>query len=215
MAGCCNPKGYDEMFDGRQARKDARRYRRSGLGRSARWIFDAVCGRGVAGAGVLEIGGGIGDLQLELLDAGAARTVNVELSQAYEAAAAELIAEAGPEDRVERRLGDFVAEGGTIEPADLVVMNRVVCCYSDYEALVGAAADHAQRALVFTFPRDGLLVRAAFAGMNLVLRLRGVDFRAYVHPRRGMLAVAEAHGLRLVTERAGMVWRLAAFERPA
>jgi magnesium-protoporphyrin O-methyltransferase len=203
------------MFDERQARKDARRYRRRGLGRSARWISDAVRVRGVAGKSVLEVGGGIGDLQFELLEAGAARAVNVELSPGYEATAAELIAEGGVEDKVERRLGDFVREGGTIEPTDVVVMNRVVCCYPDYDALVGAAADHAQRTLVFTFPRDGLVVRAAFAGANLFLRLRGTDFRAFVHPRRAMLAVAESHGLRLVEERAGLVWRLAALERPA
>ena len=50
---------------------------------------------GVDDATVLEVGGGVGEIQLELLARGAARTVNLELSGAYEAEAARLIDEAG------------------------------------------------------------------------------------------------------------------------
>ena len=100
MAGCCTPGGYDEFFGAKQARKDARRYRRRGLGRPAQWIVDTVNERGVDGATVLEPGGGVGAIELELLKAGAARSIVVELSGGYDEEAGELAREAGLEDAV-------------------------------------------------------------------------------------------------------------------
>src|SRR3954449_6193088 len=81
---CCSARGCDEFFDERAARRDARSYSRKGLEGSARRIVELVQRRGVEGKTVLEVGGGIGAIQLELLRAGADRTVNVELSPAYD-----------------------------------------------------------------------------------------------------------------------------------
>src|SRR5438034_9158591 len=92
MAGCCTPSGYRKIFGARTARRDVRRYRRRGLDAAARKIVGFLAGRGVAGDAVLEVGGGVGAIQLELLKAGAAKATNVELSPAYEPYAAELLA---------------------------------------------------------------------------------------------------------------------------
>ena len=108
--------------------------------------------RGIEGATVLEIGGGIGEIELELLKAGAARAQNLELSRAYEQQARELAEEAGLAERVEWRIHDIAADPEGVEPADIVVLHRVVCCYPDYERLLGAAAGRARRALVFSHP---------------------------------------------------------------
>ena len=213
MTSCCRPEAYGAFFSEKAARRALRRYRKRGLdGLSAR-IADLIRGHGVSGATVLEIGGGIGALEVELLQAGAERGTNVELSPEYEEAAAELMNERGLEGRIERRLGDFAAEPG-VPGADAVVLNRVVCCYPDYNALVGTAAEHTHRLLVFTFPRERLLVRATFALMNLWLRLRRNDFRGFVHPVRAMLEVAQRRGLTPVLEHRGLFWQLAALERP-
>jgi hypothetical protein len=104
MAPCCDPREYDTEFDAALAHRLARRYRRRGLDAAARRIVDVLTDRGVEGATVLEIGGGVGDIQIELLKRGAARTVNVELSAGYEADAAQLLGEAGLTERVARRV---------------------------------------------------------------------------------------------------------------
>jgi len=115
-------------------------------------------------------------------------------------------------DRVERRVGDFVAEADTLSAHDVVVMHRVVCCYPDVNALVGAGADHARRRLVLTFPQERRLVRVALSTANAVMRLTGSTFRVYVHPFERMAATAGAHGLGLVERRrSGYVWETAAF----
>ena len=157
---CCSGKGCDEFFTDRVARRDARRYRSKGLDRNAQRLVDTVCQRVVEGSTVLEVGGGIGAIQLELLKAGAARTENIELSSAYEPYAAELLQDAGLEGRVERRLLDFADTVEPVESADVVVLHKVVCCYPDYEALVGAAATHAKAAARAHLPTE-VMVDAA------------------------------------------------------
>jgi len=210
---CCTPTGYDELFGEKQARRDARRYRRKGLDRAAQWIVDTVRDQGVEGATVLEPGGGVGAIELELLKAGAARSVVVELSPGYDGEARELAREAGLEDRLERRLGDFAADG--VETADVVVMHRVVCCYPDYERLLGAAAAHARRVLVFTHPPGHVISRALVAAMNVYLRVRGWQFRAFAHPPGELTATVRSHGFEPVAFRRGGIWHGAAFARKA
>jgi len=212
LSSCCRPESYGAFFTRRGAERALRRYRRRGLDELSTKIAKVVKERGVAGSTVLEVGGGIGALDVELIQAGAERAMNVELSPEYEDAAVALASERGVQHRIERRVGDFVGEHD-IPEADAVVMNRVVCCYPDYEALVGAAADHARRLLVFTFPRERALVRGAFRLMNLWLRLTGNDFRGFVHPSSEMLEVGRRHGLTPVLERQGTFWQLAALER--
>src|SRR5215510_15690800 len=107
MAGCCNARGCDRLFNEKFARRMAKRYRKRGLDKTARRMVEFLEARGIEGATVLEVGGGVGEIQLELLKRGAERTVNLELSPAYDEAAAELLREAGLEGRTERRLLDI------------------------------------------------------------------------------------------------------------
>jgi SAM-dependent methyltransferase len=210
MAGCCTPSGYRKIFGARTARRDVRKYRRRGLDRAARQIVGFLAGRGVAGDSVLEVGGGVGAIQLELLNAGAARTTNVELSPEYEPYAAELL---GDDTRVERRVGDFVRDADELEAADDVVLHRVVCCYPDPEALVGAAAEHARRRLVLSFPHDTALFRAGSAVFNAFLALTRTEFRTFVHPAAAILAPARARGLEPALDTRTRMWRIVGFER--
>jgi len=210
---CCPPKGYTKLFSKRAARRDAKRYRRGGLDDTAEEMVAFLCERGLAGASVLEIGGGVGAIQLELLKAGAARTTNLELSPEYEQVAGELAHEQGVEKRVERRLGDVVQEPGLAGEADAVVMHRVVCCYPDYDALVGAASERAKRYLVLSFPRPRGLIRAWFSVVNIGARLLRWEYRTWVHSPQALVAAAERRGLRLASESRGRIWQIAALER--
>jgi len=213
VAGCCTPSGYRKVFGEKTARRDVRRYRRRGLDRAARRIVGFLAGRGVEGDSVLEVGGGIGAIQLELLRAGAARATNVELSPEYEPPAGELLREAGLEERVERQLGDFVRDAAELEPADDVVLHRVVCCYPDSEALVSAAADHARRRLVLSFPPDTALFRAGSAVLNAFLAVTRTEFRTFVHPVATILSAARARGLEPALDTRTPMWRIVGFER--
>jgi magnesium-protoporphyrin O-methyltransferase len=212
MAGCCNPIDYRRLFSRKYASRDARRYRERGLGATSRALVDLA--GDVEGATVLDVGGGIGAIELELLAAGAERATNVELSGGYEEAASALLTERRLSDRVDRRVADFVSEGDAVEPHDVVVLHRVVCCYPDVEALMGAAAEHARKRLVLTYPQEHLLMRLGLRVINLWLLVSGCGFRTYVHPVARILGAAEADGLRVVRrERQGFLWESAALVR--
>jgi hypothetical protein len=97
MASCCNPRGCDRFFTARFDRWVARRYRRRGLDKAARRMVGFLQRAGTEGATVHEVGGGVGEILIELLKRGAERSVNLELSPAYEPEAERLLAEAGLE----------------------------------------------------------------------------------------------------------------------
>jgi 2-polyprenyl-3-methyl-5-hydroxy-6-metoxy-1,4-benzoquinol methylase len=213
MANCCDPRGCDRFFGGRFARRMAGRYRKRGLDATARRMVGFLEQQGIAGATVLEIGGGVGEIHLELLRRGAERAISLELSPAYDDEAARLAGEAGVQGRVERRLHDIAVDPDAIAPADIVVLHRVVCCYPDYERLLSAAAAHARRALVFSHPRRNLISRVVVGAENLGCRLSRNEFRVFVHPPEAMLAVLAEHGLEASFVERGFAWEARGLSR--
>jgi 2-polyprenyl-3-methyl-5-hydroxy-6-metoxy-1,4-benzoquinol methylase len=213
MAGCCPSRDYHRFFNQRFARRLANRYRKRGLDKTAQTMVEFLQGLGIEGASVLEIGGGVGEVQIELLKAGAAQAQNLELSSAYEEQARALAEQAGVQGRLDWRIHNLAESPETVAPADLVVLHRVVCCYPDYERLLGAAADHARRALVFSYPPRNPLSRAFYGVFSMVMRLTRSSFRGFAHPPGAMLAVLEDHGLRRTFQRRSRIWQVAGLER--
>jgi magnesium-protoporphyrin O-methyltransferase len=213
MTGCCARHGQEEFFGGKTAADGARRYRRDGPDRMTRSLARRAGARGVEDAAVLEIGGGIGQVALELLKAGAASAEVVELLPDYEPFVRELAAEAGVAERMSFRTADLAADPAAAAPADLVVLNKVVCCTPDGVALAGVAASLARRTLVLSFPRETWWARAGLGTVNLYLRLRRRRFRVFVHSRAALEGAVEAQGLALASAKDGPLFRIAAFER--
>lgn len=207
MAGCCDPHEYDAVFTSKYARRTARKLRASGLDDMAGRMVDFVVTQGIDGATVLEIGGGVGGLHIELLRRGALTATNVELSSSYDAEAAELLDEAGLTGRVDRRIFDFATDPEAVPRADVVVLHRVVCCYPDFQRLLGTAADRARRVLVFSYPRPHVLTRAGTLLENLTYAARGQDFRTFVHSPKAMTAVLADHRLDAVQSGQNAMWQ--------
>jgi magnesium-protoporphyrin O-methyltransferase len=215
VSDCCTPKGYRQIFSEKNAAGEAKRYRRKGLDGTSKRIFDFIRERGVEGKTLLEVGGGIGAIEIELLKAGMARAVNAELTPTYEAAATELLVDADLTDRVERRVMDFAAAGPEVETADVVVMNRVICCYPDMPKLVGAAADRAKGMLVMSFPNRRWWTRLGLTIANFGCRVIRLQFRVFLHPPELILAAVETHGFRTKLNEQGLFWQVTALERIA
>src|SRR5438270_14024467 len=215
MSDCCSPKGYRWVFSERSARAEARKYRRRGLDGTSRRIVDFLKTRGVDGQTVLEVGGGIGAIQIELLKAGASRALSIELTPTYEEVAAALLRDAGLADRVERRVMDFAAGASEVASADIVILNRVICCYPDMPRLAGAAADHARQLLVMSFPRQTWWLSIGLGMGNFVLRVLRREFHIFLHPPKKIVATSRPHGLEPVLDKEGVIWVVAALRRVA
>jgi SAM-dependent methyltransferase len=204
---CCKPSGYRTIFGTKTVERDARRYRAKGLTGSAAWLLHALAEDGITDRSVLEVGGGIGGLQIELLEAGAGHATNVEIIDSYEATARALIDEHGLEARVERQIADYAQHPDHAPAADIVIMHRVICCYSDPDALIAAACARALDRVAVTIPRETWWLKLGFWGMNVWLRLRRIAFRGYVHPHAQILDVASSHSFHATRQDEGLIWK--------
>ncbi|MGZ8562754.1 MAG: methyltransferase domain-containing protein [Candidatus Limnocylindria bacterium] len=209
---CCKPD-YDAVFDDRAARHDAEGYRRHGPQGSTMRLVNEVTARGVRGASVLDIGGGAGAIGMELLAAGAESLTDVDASRAYIEVARAEIGRRGWAERAAFHYGDFVELADEIDPADVVTLDRVVCCYGDWQALVDRSARHARRLYALVYPNDRWWLRAGIAIGNLWPRLAGRTYRGYVHPERAIDARIRSIGFERRSHHRGWVWQTAVYER--
>jgi len=210
---CCQGECRDLPFDDKRAAKDLRRYRRKGPDKTTRLLLEALGAEDIRGAALLDVGGGVGVVHHELLAAGAQSAVQVDAAAPYLRAARAEAERRGHAGRVTFRHGDFVALAPEIAAADVVTLDRVICCYPDMEQLVAASASRARRLYGAVFPRETRLVRAALALGNLALRVRRSAFRAYLHPPAAIDAAVRRQGLRLRSVRDTLLWRVAVYAR--
>jgi magnesium-protoporphyrin O-methyltransferase len=213
MDCCSTSRGLNRLFDERTARAEVKRYWRKGLDRHAGRIVAALAARGVAGASLLEVGAGIGGLHAELLKQGAAQAIDVDISEAYVAAAQSVAERLGIRERVEYRQADFASAADDLPVVDVVIMHRVVCCYPDMPSLVGAAARHANRLLALSYPHSAWYMRLGERVLNAMMWLERSDYRFYIHDPAAIRATAAAEGLDLVRLTDSWPWQVALFER--
>jgi hypothetical protein len=213
VSDCCSPKGYRWIFSEQKAESDAKRYRHKGLDATSRRIVDTIKRQPLQGRTLLEVGGGVGDVQIELLKAGVASAVSIELTPTYEVAAWTLLREAGLEDRVERKVMDFAVANGAVRRAEIVILNRVICCYPDMTHLAAAAADHTKELLVMSFPKNRWWIRLGLDAVNAAMRLTRREFQVFLHSPDRIVATAEQRGLKAAWNEAGFVWQIVAMRR--
>ena len=203
-----------EAYDEKVAAADLSRYRKNGPRPWARTLIEAIKAEGVEGATLLDIGGGIGVIQHELLDAGAASATNVEASSAYLSAARGESDRRGHADRVAYHHGDFVDLAASIQPADVVTLDRVLNVYPDWERLASLSAERARRLYGVVIPRDTRFVRLVISAINLVQRLRRQQVRAAIVPIDELERILRERGLRrCFSATVGPAWQVVLYRR--
>jgi magnesium-protoporphyrin O-methyltransferase len=201
------------QFDEKVAARERRRLLRRGPIRTTQMLAEALREEGVEGATVLDVGGGVGALGRELLEAGARRVIQVEASPAFHVSALDLAEEGGYSDRSEYRLGDFIDLADDIEPADVVALDRVICCYPDVPGLVGRTAEKARQLYAAVYPRERWSVRAMISLQNGLRRLLGNPFRVYVHAVQEIESLLQRAGFERRRAQRTFVWEVAVFGR--
>src|SRR5208283_2933998 len=205
--------GIEELFNKKLAAKELKRFQQKGARPTTHIMVEKIVAEGVEGLTLLDIGGGVGAVQVELLSAGARSAVDIDASRAYLAAAEEEAARRGFNARVTYRHGNFVDLAGSLEDADIVTLDRVVCCYTDARALVGLSARRARKILALVYPRDSRLTRFLTRCLNLLRKAQGTEFRTFVHPRPLLEASARAGGLESRGRYPRGFWEVALFTR--
>lgn len=187
--------GLNEIFTERVSRHDARKFRRRGLDARARQLVRALQQRvGLQGRSTLEVGIGTGGLTVEMLRRGATRAVGVDAMPNQLAHARQLAEEFGVANRLELQQGDFTAISDQVASADVVVLDRVVCCYPDWQSLLSAAAARAQAAIALAYPREAWYTRLWIKSANIGMFLLRRTFRLHLHAPAAMHELLRTHG---------------------
>jgi len=206
MSCCCPHSISAGRYFSRFARRYRRRLQKQGFEPTQRSLLEGIERAGFQNATLLEIGSGVGALHQHLLKQGAASAVGVDLAPKMIEEAKALARENGLADRARYRVADFVEEAQTFDRADIVILDKVICCYPDAKRIVETSAAKARRAYAFTIPRNRWFTRLSVATMALIFRLFRSDFRPYVHDPRQIDAWLTAAGFTKQYENQTLVW---------
>jgi len=210
---CCQCQGIEELFSQQYVSRELARYLAKGPDRTTRMLTEAIEAEAIEGFSLLDIGGGLGAVQHELLEAGVQNATSVEASTAYLSEARAEVKRRGLSDRVTYHYGNFVDLADNIAPADIVTLDRVICCYPDMERLVGLSAARARKLYGLVYPRDVWWMRMGIALENFFYRLRRNPYRAFVHPTKAVENVLGSHGFKLHSHRQTLAWQVAVYTR--
>jgi magnesium-protoporphyrin O-methyltransferase len=195
------------------ALEDLALYRKGKPVNTTPMLIRALADAGVSGLTLLDIGGGIGAVQLQLLGQGVSTATSVEASSAYIEVAREEAARADLDRRISYLHGDFVTLAKEVPDADIVTLDRVICCYDDVEALVSLSAAKARKLYGLVYPRATWWAKMALFFENWVYRLRGSAFRAFVHPTEVIDRLVRKSGLKEVHRQETFAWQVVVYQR--
>lgn len=209
-SNCC---GAADFFGARTARRNLRKYRRGGPYGTTKRLLAALRTTPGPKDTLLDVGAGVGMITHEMLAAGTSSAMIVDASPAFLAAAREESERRHTEARLQLQLGDAAELRDDVPAADVVTLDKVVCCYVDMESLIATTASRARRLMALAYPRDDWWVRAMVRAGNFMLRLRGSAFRSYVHRNAAIEDALRRAGLAPRSLDRGAFWIVAVFER--
>ena len=210
---CCQCQAIEERFDREKAAAKVLGYQQDGLKDESQMLVDALVEQGIDGYSLLDVGGGMGALAIELIKRGVSQATIAEASTAYLEAAAAEAERQGLAEQVTLAHGNAVTMAGELAEADVVTLDKVICCYDDMPGLVLASLAKSGRLYGLVYPRDNLLVKAAFGFENLGCRLKGSDFRVFVYPTKEVDGLIRANGFQMRSRRTIAEWQVVIYGR--
>ena len=192
-----------------------RRYRRRGLEAVQRRLLDGLTAAGVAGGSVLEIGCGTGELQRRVLAAGAGRAVGIDVAGGMIEQARAAAERGGLQERTTFLVGDAVERAAELQPASLVVLDKVLCCYPQIDDLMAVSLARAQRLYAVVIPRPHWLVAAVWKAAIAVFKLLRSSFHPFYHDWQSTAAAISAAGFRRIFAAHTLAWEAWIFLRAA
>lgn len=210
---CCQCQGIEEEFGDKYVHWELSQYREKGANQTTRMLVDALKAAGVQGRTLLDIGAGLGAIEHELIAAGVSQATDVDASRAYIQVARTEANRRGIADRIHFEYGDFVDIAPQVPSADIVTLDRVVCCYHDMKNLVELSAARAGKLYGLVYPRDTWWARLGVNVLNLFYRLRRKPFRTFVHPTRAVDAIVRKHGFQQRYYGKTPIWQVVVYSR--
>ena len=211
--GCCQCQGIENMFDKKAAKRQLKRYLKKGPSKTTSMLLNAIHKEGVHGLNFLDIGGGIAAIQYDLIKAGASGGTSIEASSAYIDVVTDEILQNGLVERVNFKHGDFTTMAFDVDSADIVTLDKVICCYDDMSELVGLSSKLAQKIYAVIYPRDVWWIKLGFLMMNFYTKIKGSSFRTFIHPTKKVEEIILRNGLKQNYYATTLVWQVVIYTR--
>ena len=209
----CQCEGIETKFDQKNAARELEQYRKEGSSKNTRMLIDALKAEGISGMTLLDIGGGVGVIQHELLNAGVSSCFNVEASRAYVEATKQEANRQGHTDKINHIHGNFVELATEIPQCDIVTLDRVICCYHDVWELVGKSCAKVTRLYAIVYPLDTLKSKFYSALENFYYRIKRSSFRTYIHPTETVEEIVHSNGFERRFYREAGMWQIVIYGR--
>ncbi len=210
----CSCGGCVNTFSTKDAENDLKRYRQDGPDAATQALIDAIRAEGIEGASLLDVGGGVGAIQLELLAAGLASAQSVDASEAYAAVAKREAERRGLANRASHKVGTLAELADAVAPADIVTLDKVVCCDADLPLLLGDVVARARRMIGLVYPRDRWWNGIASAAIAAWGRITGDPTRWYLHSEAEIDALLGRAGFERREVDRTFIWQVALYVRP-
>lgn len=215
MNSCCStsPLPGTSKFFSDSSKKYLKRFKRRGLAKEQGYLLEGMTQSSVAGKSILEIGCGVGGLHLSILQQGAAKATGIDLSDEMLDAAKKLSAELGLAGRTTYLLGDFAAMNGEAPASDIVILDKVVCCYENMDGLLRKSLRKTGATYAISFPRPWALSRMMVGALILRSKILRMTFRPFWHDWDRMVGAIRSEGFSEVYSRDTLVWAVRVFSR--
>lgn len=207
---CC---GAEKIFDLKTAQKELRKYLKSGPNKATKKLIDSIGKDIPVGKSLLDIGGGIGALQWYFLSNGATSTTDIDYSTGYIEVAKSHAAEQGWASQVNYHEGDFLELANSIEAHDFVTLDKVVCCYPDYQGLLKQALSKSKEGIALVYPLGGTIAKIISYLGRIYLRLTGNTFRPYIHPVKEIRHLIASRGFEIVSSQVSFPWHVEVYKK--
>ena len=214
MMDCCSKEVIESRFDDDYVQKKLNRYHKKGPKKTTSLLARVIAGEMQEDMSLLDIGGGIGDLQHILIPLGVARAINCEASSAFVKACDQEARTHGYADQITHLQSDFVEVAGEIPEADIVTLDRVICCYPDMPKLVTSSIQKARQLYGIVIPSEKWWVKLTTSVYyNLRFFLQRNPFRAFVHSTEAIENLIQAAGFTRLFYKEISGWQILVFSR--
>lgn len=192
-AHCC---GADMLFDEKTAKKEYAKYLKKGPDRVTAKLIEQLS-TVEKGRSLIDVGGGIGAIQWWFLNQGGESVYGIDASSGYLSLAGQHALKKNWTSNVLYFMGDFTDKKDDLPMADHTTLDKVICCYPNFENIVKAACDKSHKSVSVSYPMDGIIAQA-FRSVGVVfMKLKKNPFKPYIHPVRNVRQSFSNHGFKI------------------
>ncbi len=212
---CCSNSESDKIdkFFSKKASSFLETFQKNGFEKSQRHLLAGLSKIPVESKTILEIGCGIGFLHRELVKRGASFATGVDISSEMIHFAEEIASSANLTGKTKYLTGDFTEIYAQIEPADVTVLDKVICCYHDLPDLLEKSAARTRSVYAFTLPREKWYNRTAIAVMSFFRTLTGANFHPFYHRHADIINILNKHHFTRLFQESTFIWESYVFMR--